>query len=102
MPKESKFNKSAFIRSMPKATAAEIIKAAASKGVKMSSALVYVTRSKDKKPSKKGPGRPKGSKPRASKSNGGSDLLQFKQLVVKIGLPAAERYMAELRASVGL
>ena len=87
---------------MPNASPKEVSKAAAAKGMKITPQHVSVVRSKDKG-GKKTPGRPKGSKNKPGrKANGASDLLQFKQLVVKIGLPAAERYLQDLRSSVGL
>jgi len=101
-PKSTKPNKSAFIRSMPNATAAEIIAAAKGKGMTLSSAMVYVVRSKDKG-AKRRPGRPKGSKNRAKRAaTSGNDELAFRRLVLSIGLLAAEKYLAELRASVRL
>ena len=99
-------NKSAWIRSQPESMSAkEVMEKAKAEGIKISLAQVYTARSNAKKA-----GQRAGSKPRAPAAAGAGararsardDELEFRRLVLSIGLARAETYLNELRRSVGL
>lgn len=94
-------NKSAWIRSQPATTPAkDVVAKAKAEGITLSIAQVYTARSTAKKkgPTAKG-GRKRG--PTAASSLKADDL-EFKRLVLSIGLARAESYLASLKQSVGL
>jgi hypothetical protein len=102
-------NASDFVRSMPGASASEVVAAGKAKGFKFSAGLVYNVRStaKNKAKPKGKPGRPKGSKnkPRVGrppKAKGSADLASFNafaEAVVAVGgSQAAQRFLAALEA----
>jgi len=100
---EKKVNKTAWIRSQPASTPAkELVAKAKAQGITLSVAQVYTARSTGKKAglvraTKTGSvGRP------AAATAGKNDEMAFRQLVLSIGLPKAEAYLADLKRSVGL
>lgn len=105
-PAKTKVNKSAWIREQPATTPAkEVVEKAAAAGIKLTLAQVYTARSTGKKPKGKPGPKPgfKAAKATGSVARGSSsDDLLFKRLVLSIGLPKAESYLADLKRSVGL
>ena len=99
----TKVNKTAWIRSQPANTPAkELVAKAKSQGITLSIAQVYTARSTGKKAGLvRGP-KAKPGRPAAAASGGKSDVLAFRRLVLSIGLPTAEAYLADLKRSVGL
>ena len=94
-----------WIRALPRTMSAkDVVDKARGEGIKLSIAQVYTTRSAAKK--KGGAGAPKRGGARMSGVSGlragGDEQLQFRRLVLAIGLPRAEAYLSELRRSVGL
>jgi hypothetical protein len=112
--KSSGMNASDFVRSMPNASASDVVAAGKAKGLKFSAGLVYNVRStaKNKAKPKGKPGRPKGSKnkPKAisskpgrpPKAKGSADLAAFhtfSEAVIAVGgSQAAQRFLAALEA----
>lgn len=94
-------SKTAFILTMPKATAAEVVKAGASKGMPFTVKYVYGIRSKHKKAEPKKIGRPAGSKnkvqtKKAFALGSGADTA-FLLATLAVGLDRAEVILASVR-----
>lgn len=98
---EPKQTKAAFIRSQPATmSAADVVKKAKEAGMKLSVAMVYVTRSKAKQRAAKGKPEAKPSKPAAG---GGSDLhAAIAKLAWTHGFPAVEAAIKSLKSKVGV
>ena len=103
--------KTAFVKSQPASLSAkEVVEKAKAAGITITDKYVYNIRSvakMTKSAAKRG--RPKGSKnkapsPKITKrvASSGDDELAFRRLVLSIGLPKAEAYLSDLKASVGL
>jgi hypothetical protein len=87
--------------------AKDVVDKARARGIKLSIAQVYTTRSAAKKKASAAGGTKRMSMkpargPRRARVARGDDQLAFRRLVLSIGLPRAEAYLNELRRSVGL
>ena len=102
--KPGKVNKSAWIRALPRTMSAkDVVDKARGEGIKLSIAQVYTTRSAAKKQGMGGaPKRGRAPRAKGMRAASGDDQMQFKRLVLAIGLPKAEAYLNDLRRSVGL
>jgi hypothetical protein len=112
-PKDGGMSASAFVRSMPTTMKAkEVSEAAKAKGLKVTSGLVYMVRSAEKKKTgggtasaPKAKGKP-GPKPKTQYQDwkpsvvihggGGGDETAFKKMALEIGFPRALRVIEEL------
>lgn len=105
----TKLNKSAWIREQPESmAAADVAKKAKDAGIQISVAQVYVARANARKAkgtgarsAKSGP-KPKSGAWRTAADGGTDDFVQFKRLVLNIGIARAEAYLLQLKQSVGL
>lgn len=102
-----KVNKSEWIRQQPVSLKAqEVVAKAKAEGITLSTAQVHTIRSMAKRAGKKPTGRstrtaalPRAALPSLSAT---ADEIEFRRLVMSIGLSRAESYIATLRQSVGL
>jgi hypothetical protein len=101
-------NKSAFVRSLPGSlSAAEVIRRAKDKNIKLSAAQVYTIRANARRKADEG-GSPVGIKKysggRASAGGGSASESAFLQMALELGLVRAEGILGSLRdrAAVGL
>lgn len=98
-------NKSAFVRSLPGSlSAAEVIKRAKDKGIKLSAAQVYTIRANARRKADEG-GAPIGRKNASGRGSGGTaSESAFLQMALELGLVRAEGILGSLRdrAAVGL
>lgn len=97
--RKTKISKTEFVRTMPKAPAAEVVAAAAKKGIKLSDRYVYVIRSKDK--AGKGKRSARKAAPRravARRSVARSTGLdgQLRQAIAQLGLVRAKEIFGEV------
>lgn len=96
-----KVNKTAWIRSQSASTPAkELVAKAKAEGITLSVAQVYTARSTGKKAGAVRTTKARVGRPAAG--TGKSDELAFRRLVLSIGLPKAEAFLADLKRSVGL
>ena len=96
-------NKSAFVRSLPGSlSAAEVIKRAKDKGIKLSAAQVYTIRANARR--KADEVVPVGIKKASAGRSGGASESAFLQMALELGLVRAEGILGSLRdrAAVGL
>jgi hypothetical protein len=87
-----KMSLSGFIRSMPNAKAAEVVAAAAKKGIKLSEKYVYVVRSGDRKRT----GKAAVGRGRRAKQTGNNVERDFRSLVLRIGVDRAQALLTEI------
>lgn len=109
-PKKStatKVNKTAWIRSQPASMAAkEVVEKAKTEGITLSVAQVYTARSTGKKAGKAGASTAKAKTravmPKATNSIDKDYEAALRRIVLSVGLPKVEGYLAELKRSAGL
>jgi hypothetical protein len=92
----TKINKSEFIRSMPDATAREVVEAGTKKGVKLSEKYVHVIRSADKARARGG--RVVGGATRRGRGASGSEA-ELRRAIAELGLARARQVLGEVEAA---
>ena len=103
----TKVNKTAWIRSQPATLSAkEVVETAKAEGITLSVAQVYTARSTGKKATApvtpkagKGPAKTRESKVSSRETDYELDL---RRIVLSVGLPKVETYLADLKRSAGL
>lgn len=94
--RKARISKTEFVRTLPNASAQEIVAAAAKKGIKLSDRYVYVIRSKDKAGEAKRATK-KATARRAPRSAASTGLdAQLRQAIAQLGLVRAREIFSEV------